>query len=364
MRKLRRAGAVAALATLTALSGCAAAAGPSAATNSQPKAVAAAPDASGRHLVRIAAAGDTILGSTPSLPAHPKHYLSPVAGLLRWKHGIGFGNLEGTLTTATSNKCGGPSGGTCFAFRNPPHYARYLAAAGFTVLNNANNHSHDFGTTGLSQTLHAIHSAGMKHTGLPGRFAVATTNGVRVAFVGFAPYSTTADLLRLHAARSLIRKAGRHASVVVVYMHAGAEGTNAQHVTGHEETYLGEDRGNAEKFAHMAIRAGADLVIASGPHVLRGMQFYRHHLIAYSLGNFANFHNFGGGGVLSDSGVLHVTLTSSGRFRFARLRSVGLDSTGRAEPGGGSVAVVRRLSKEDFGHTAARLSRNGVITRP
>jgi poly-gamma-glutamate capsule biosynthesis protein CapA/YwtB (metallophosphatase superfamily) len=204
----------------------------------------------------------------------------------------------------------------------------------------------------------------MKHTGLPGQFAVTQTAGVKVAFVGFAPYATAADLLRLDAARALIRKATRHASVVVVYMHAGAEGTGAQHVTGHEETYLGEDRGNAERFAHMAVRAGADLVIASGPHVLRGMQFYRHRLIAYSLGNFANFHNFGGGGVLSDSGVLHVTLTSSGRFHFAQLRSVQLSSTGQAEPGGDSIAVVRRLSKDDFGHHAARLSRRGVITRP
>jgi Putative enzyme of poly-gamma-glutamate biosynthesis (capsule formation) len=48
-------------------------------------------------------------------------------------------------------------------------------------------------------------------------------------------------------------------------------------VTGREEIYLGEDRGNPEAFAHMAIDAGASLVIASGPHVLRGMQFYHGH---------------------------------------------------------------------------------------
>ncbi len=316
------------------------------------------------HLVRIAAAGDTILGSTPDLPAHPASYLGPVARLLQWRHSIGFGNLEGTLTTATTNKCGGASGGTCFAFRNPPHYARYLATAGFDVLNDANNHSHDFGSAGLSQTVRAVHSAAMKQTGLPGQITVVRSNGVRVAFVGFAPYSNTADLLRLGTAKALIQKAARRAALVVVYMHAGAEGTGAQHVTGHEEHYLGEDRGNAQRFAHLAIRAGADLVIASGPHVLRGMEFYRRHLIAYSLGNFANFHNFGGGGVLSDSGVLHVTLTASGGLHFAQLRSVTLDSEGQAHPGGDSVAVVRRLSKADFGRHAARLSHRGVITRP
>jgi hypothetical protein len=320
--------------------------------------------AAGQRLVRIAAAGDTILGSTPDLPSRPASYLDPVARLLHWGHAIGFGNLEGTLTDASANKCGGASGGTCFAFRNPPHYARYLAAAGFDVVNDANNHSHDFGSTGLSQTIHAVHSAGMKQTGLPGQITVVRDAGVKVAFVGFAPYSNTADLLQLGTAKSLIRKADRQAQVVVVYMHAGAEGTDAQHVTGHEEHYLGEDRGNPRRFAHLAIRSGADLVIASGPHVLRGMEFYRGHLIAYSLGNFANFHNFGGGGVLSDSGVLHVTLTASGGLHFAQLRSVSLDGEGQARPGGDSVAVVRRLSKADFGKHAARLGHNGVITRP
>jgi hypothetical protein len=44
--------------------------------------------------------------------------------------------------------------------------------------------------------------------------------------------------------------------VVVVYMHGGAEGSGADHVTGREEHYLGEDRGNPEAFAHMAIDAG------------------------------------------------------------------------------------------------------------
>jgi hypothetical protein len=364
MRGIRAIGGLGVVAAATALSGCAASAGHSAAPAPTRHHTAASRTEAPHHLVRIAFAGDTILGMTPTLPAHPKHYLAPVTKLLSWRHGIGFGNLEGTLTTQTANKCGGSSGGTCFAFRNPPHYGRYLAAAGFSILNDANNHSHDFGSAGLSQTIRAIHAAGMKQTGLPGQFTVVRTNGVRVAFVGFAPYSTTADLLRLDAAKALVHKASRHASVVVVYMHAGAEGTGSQHVTGHEETYLGEDRGNPKRFAHLAVRAGADLVLASGPHVLRGMQFYRHHLIAYSLGNFANFHNFGGGGVLSDSGVLHVTLTSSGRFRFAQLHSVRLDSTGRAEPGGGSIAVVRRLSKADFGHHAARLSGHGVITRP
>jgi hypothetical protein len=312
--------------------------------------------------INISAVGDTMLGNTPDLPPDPSDYLSLVDKALKAHAQIVFGNLEGTLTTSDDGKCGGTNGGDCFAFRDPPHYAKYLAADGFTVLNDANNHSHDFGQVGLDQTIRAIHKAGMKQTGLPGEITLLNAGGVKEAFVAFAPYSNLADLLHLSVAAKLIRKARREAPIVVVYMHAGAEGADADHVTGHEEIFDGEDRGNPEKFAHMAIRNGASLVIASGPHVLRGMEFYRHHLIAYSLGNFANFHNFAGGGILSESAILHVRLTASGAFRSARLLSVEIDSEGRPSLGGDSVALVRTLSREDFGSARAHFSANGTIT--
>jgi poly-gamma-glutamate capsule biosynthesis protein CapA/YwtB (metallophosphatase superfamily) len=114
----------------------------------------------------------------------------------------------------------------------------------------------------------------------------------------------------------------------------------------------------------MAIDNGAKLVIASGPHVLRGMEFYRGHLIAYSLGNSANYHNFGRSGDLAKSAVLRVTLGLRGGFRTGRLVSVRLVDPGRPVAGGNSVAFVRELGKEDFGSVAARLSQSGVIRAP
>jgi hypothetical protein len=185
-----------------------------------------------------------------------------------------------------------------------------------------------------------------------------------VAFVAFAPYANTADLLHLSAAAHLITEAREKAPIVVVYMHAGAEGSDADHVTGHEEYYVGEDRGNPEKFAHMAIRHGASLVIASGPHVVRGMQFYRGHLIAYSLGNFANYKNFGSGGILSDSSILHVTLTGSGAFHSAHLYAVTLDAAGHPTMGGGTVSLIRSLSRDDFGASRAHIGTHGAVHPP
>jgi poly-gamma-glutamate capsule biosynthesis protein CapA/YwtB (metallophosphatase superfamily) len=314
--------------------------------------------------VTIAAAGDTMLGNTPDLPPHPGSYLAPVESLLDRGAQIVFGNLEGTLTTATASKCGPVPHPDCFAFRDPPGYARYLRQAGFTVLNDANNHSFDFGAAGRAQTVRALHAAGLAQTGLPGEITVVRARGIAVAFVAFAPYPYDAELLDLPAARSLIKRARREASVVVVYMHAGAEGSGADHVTGREEYYLGEDRGNPEAFAHMAIDAGASLVIASGPHVLRGMQFYKGHLIAYSLGNFASYGNFATAGDLDESAILHVTLSATGRFEGARINPIRFTATGRPVPGGRAIAFIARLSAQDFGPSAARIAPSGVVKAP
>ncbi|HTR74412.1 MAG TPA: CapA family protein [Solirubrobacterales bacterium] len=317
------------------------------------------PDGGG---ITFAAVGDTMLGDTPELPADPGSYLDRVKGQLSGD--VVFGNLEGTLTDVSdSPKCGGAPSGECFAFRTPPSYARYLAADGFTVMNNANNHSYDFGQAGLEQTIAALHRAGIAQDGLPGEITVVKAGGEKIAFLGFAPYSTTASLLDLPAARSLIRRAGRRAQIVVVAIHAGAEGTEAQHVTGEEETYLGEDRGNPEAFAQMAIRAGADLVLGSGPHVLRGMEIYRNRLIAYSMGNFSGFHNFDVEGVLGASAVLHVTLAPDGAFRSGRISSVRLIEAGQPvpDPNGEGAALIRELSREDLGRDAVRVGGSGRI---
>ena len=146
-------------------------------------------------------------------------------------------------------------------------------------------------------------------------------------------------------------------------MHAGAEGSDAVHVTGLEEHFAGEDRGNPQAFAHAAVDAGADLVVASGPHVLRGMEFYHRRLIAYSLGNFAGYHNFTGGGNLSLSGVLRVTLAEDGTFVTGRLVSLRLDGDGRPvpDPSHDALDLVAGLSRADFGRRAARFTPAGVI---
>jgi Bacterial capsule synthesis protein PGA_cap len=325
---------------------------------------APSPPPAGRTLT-VTAVGDTMLGSTPELPPSPSTYFSGVRSLLGGD--IVFGNLEGTLTDATSGKCAQKDvGKTCFEFRAPPAFASDLRGAGFTVMNDANNHSYDFGAAGQAQTVAMLRAAGIAQTGLPGEITIIRSGGLRVAVLGFAPYSDTASLLDLPAARALIERAGSAADIVIVAIHAGAEGTDAMRMTGQEESYVGEDRGNPEAFAHMAVDAGADLVLGSGPHVLRGMEVYRGRLIAYSLGNFAGYHNFGLDGALADSVILHVRLSARGAFRSGRLASVRLVDAGMPEldPAGAGAQLVARLSRDDLGGRAIGVGAGGRIIRP
>src|SRR5581483_1471078 len=271
-----------------------------------------------------------------------------------------LGNLEGTLSTGGVSKCTSLRRGVCFAFQAPPSYAFALRSLGFDLVNQANNHSMDFGAAGRAQTLAALDRAGIAHTGFPGEITYLRANGTRVAFLGFAPYASDANLLDTAGARALVRRARRHAAIVVVIIHAGAEGADQLHTPYGTQFYLGENRGDARAFAHAVIDAGASIVLGSGPHVIRGVQRYRGHLIAYSLGNFVGYHTLAGGGVLSDSGILRVTLDDRGRPLAARWISIRLDD-GLPRPDGSDAAarLVARLSAEDFPTSHYRIAPNG-----
>ena len=311
----------------------------------------------------IVATGDIVMGSTPNLPPDGgRSFFSDVQTDLAGD--VVLGNLEGTLSTGGSSKCGVAST-SCFAFHTPPSYARWLARAGFTVMNLANNHAFDYGEEGLQQTVAALDRADLLYTGRPNQITVQKVGDIRVATVGFAPYPWAASLTDLAAAKRLVRAADRVSDVVVVTMHAGAEGRDRQHVRPGTERFLGENRGDPVRFAHAVVDAGADLVVGSGPHVLRGMEWYKRRLIAYSLGNFAGYDVFSLGGPLSTSGILRVTLDGAGRFETGRLVPTHMVGAGlpALDPSEAAHGLVRTLSREDFGPRGVRVSRDGILSR-
>lgn len=316
----------------------------------------------GRPLT-LAWGGDTTLGSSHGNPPQQGWAaLSGVAGVLGAADLTAINN-EGTFSTGGSSKCGGPDTDTCFAFRAPPANASALRRAGVDVANLANNHAFDFGPVGFAQTVSALRRQGIGVTGRPNEVLVRDLPGARVAFVGFASYRWSAPITDLLAVRRLVATARRRANVVVAIFHGGAEGADRAHTPRGPETYLGEPRGNVRAFAHTAIDAGADVVVGSGPHVLRGMELYRRRLVAYSLGNLAGWRNFGTGGALSLSGVLRVTTDADGAFLAGTFTSLRLDSRAvpRIDPSGAAGAFVSRLSRADFGRRGVVVGRDGRL---
>jgi poly-gamma-glutamate capsule biosynthesis protein CapA/YwtB (metallophosphatase superfamily) len=314
-------------------------------------------------VVAIVATGDIVMGSTPNLPPDGgRSFFSDVQTDLAGD--VVLGNLEGTLSSGGSSKCG-PSSTSCFAFQTPPSYARWLVRAGFTVMNLANNHAYDFGPEGLQETIDALDRVGLLYTGRPNQITVQKVGRIRVATVGFAPYPWAASLTDIAAAQKLVRAADRVSDVVVVTMHAGAEGRDRQHVRPGTERFLGENRGDSVRFTHAVVDAGADLVVGSGPHVLRGMEWYKGRLIAYSLGNFAGYDVFSLGGALSKSAILRVTLDGAGRFESGQLVPTHMVGAGMPalDPSEAAHGVVRTLSREDFGARGVKVSREGVLSR-
>ncbi len=275
-----------------------------------------------------------------------------------------FGNLEGVLAVDGSPKCAPYGVDSCFTFRAEPSSAKALRAAGFTIMNIANNHAMDYGPAAQSETMNALRGANLDYDGLPGQIEVVQAGGVKVAFIGTAPYPWAQSLLDIPATAALVRKAAKEADVVVVYMHAGAEGSSADHVPNGPEVFLGEQRGDPRAFAHAMIDAGADLVIASGPHTLRGLEWYHDHLIAYSLGNLAGTNTLATDGNLSLSALLSLKLSGDGRFLGGRVIPVRLVGAGEPvyDSSGASVSFMRTLSVEDFPSSLLRIADDGSLT--
>lgn len=321
-----------------------------------------------RHVARsitLEWVGDIALSTQRGLPPGGlERSLAPVRALLR-NADVTLGNLEGTLSTGGVSKCRQIGGGECFAFQAPPSTAFSLRGLGFDLVNQANNHSLDYGVSGRWQTVAALDRAGIAHTGFPGEITYLRVRGLRVAFIGFAPYPYDANLLDIPAARALVRRARRHAPVVVVIIHAGAEGANQLHTPYGTQYYLGEDRGNARAFAHAVIDAGASIVLGSGPHVIRGVERYRARMVAYSLGNFVSYHTLGGGGVLNDSAILRVRLGIGGKVLAADWIPITLDDgLPRPDPTDASAKLVAELSREDFPLDHFDIGANGVFHLP
>ncbi|MEM8545410.1 MAG: CapA family protein [Cyanobacteria bacterium P01_H01_bin.119] len=315
----------------------------------------------------IKAVGDIIPGTDyPNwrMPGDPNYLFNSIRPFLIKETDIVFGNFESTLTDFP-NSAKDISRGMTFAFRTPPAYADVLTSAGFDVLSVANNHSFDFGQPGFDDTIANIENAGMQAVGRKGQITYVDAKGLRTAFIAFSYFDYHNSMHDLPAAQALIDQANQEADIVVISVHAGAEGTAAQQVRDRTEYFYGENRGNLVTFSRAVIDYGADLVLGHGSHVPRAIELYKDKLIAYSLGNFLGHETLSVSGALGNSMILQVGLDPDGNFVNGRVIPVALDPNGvpYLDDYFQSVILVRKLTRQDFPQTPLVIDDMGYILR-
>ncbi len=275
-----------------------------------------------------------------------------------------FGNFESTLTDYPY-PAKDTSQGMTFAFRTPPIYAQMLKDLGFDVLSVANNHSFDFGDQGFTDTITNIEQAGIKAVGQKGKVVYTTVNSIPIAFIGFSYLPDHNNMNNLEAAGALVREAKQNAKIVVISVHAGAEGSDEVHTRNETEYFFGENRGNLVTFSRSLIDQGADLILGHGPHVPRALELYQGKLIAYSLGNFVGYKTLSTVGPLGYSLILNVQMNAAGDFVGGRIIPVALNSDGvpKLDDYFQSVVLIRNLIKQDFPQTPIEIDDMGYILR-
>ncbi|MCP5143632.1 MAG: CapA family protein [Gammaproteobacteria bacterium] len=248
----------------------------------------------------IVLTGDVIL----DVP-EPDHWLGGIAPAVRAAD-IAIGHLEVPHTARSFELAGDvPAPGA-----DPAHLAA-LKRAGFAAMTLAGNHIADCGPAGIADTIEGLNALGIASCGAGAdlvtarrpvllehgnrRLAVLSYNcvGPQNAWAGeasagcaYLPVATadgtpitppktltTPTAEAAHILTQDIAAVRDQAELVIVALHKGIVHTPV--------TVAPYER----QLAHMAIDAGADVVISHHAHIIRGIEFYRGKPVFHGLGN-------------------------------------------------------------------------------
>lgn len=213
-----------------------------------------------------------------------------------------IGNLEGGFADKNRiSKCSYLKS-HCYAFSGSPFFAQNLKVAGFDVVNLANNHAYDYGDEGLADTEKILKENNINFVSPTKPTLEIVVKNKKIGLLGITSsgdnYSTLNDYDFIS---DQISKLKQRNDLVILLFHGGSEGSDKTLVENKYEFFGTENRGNVYLMARVAIDAGADIVLGSGPHVLRKIEYYNNKLIIYSAGNFA------GGGKLITKDILGIS---------------------------------------------------------
>ena len=262
--------------------------------------------------VVITAVGDMIFNQQISNLPEPYH--KQLFRIMQ-EADVAYGNLEFSLNDHPELQR------PFYNFRAPIEFRWEVAAIGINLVSMANNHALDFGQEGLKECLRALDLTQITHAGAGLTLAAAHEPGTmdvqsqktKFALLSYMRYwtqkyrcadpagpclSTINPAVILTARNGKVEElegplasdiaameddvvlARRHNDVLIVSLH--------NHDVSHHRVYGIQDTTppTEEIMFRKAIDAGADMVIGTGPHVLRGIEIYKGKPIFYSLADF------------------------------------------------------------------------------
>ena len=156
-----------------------------------------------------------------------------------------------------------------------PANAQSLLSGGVDIVNLANNHIADYGQSGMERTIDVLRDGGLQPVE-NGSVVMRNIRGITFAFVGYNDIFQSHNVPMIPSDQDVIRQIQEikeEADVVVVSYHFG-------------EQYVYSPTYRQIHLAHLAVDAGADLVLGNHPHRVQPIEVYKGSLIVYSHGNF------------------------------------------------------------------------------
>jgi hypothetical protein len=163
-----------------------------------------------------------------------------------------------------------------FTFCGRPGFTAALNEAGVDVVTMENNHIGNYGYPGIEETRGHIEEAGMQWADRSTP-AIVEVDGMTFGFLAFNGVIEVIDRDAMVAAIEALRP---EVDVLAVSYHWGAEYVSLPTVA------PGVADDDPVAIGHLAVDAGADLVIGNHPHWVQGVELYNGSYIAYAHGNY------------------------------------------------------------------------------
>jgi len=242
-------------------------------------------------MIKISAVGDIFLGDyTISLGFGIKssikekgyqYHFEDITNCFKEKD-IVIGNLE-TIASDIGMNNGDIQSLIC---RGENGSVNVLKNAGFTMVNIANNHILQHGVDAFHDTISELKRNNIDVVGLKGEeeqvcaSIIKIKNGKSVGILGYSLVNENyykGELLYASGEKEKIiediRKLKSKTDYLIVSCHWGIE-------------FIDRPSLNIQRLARQMADAGASIILGHHPHVVQGIERYRHSIIFYSLGNF------------------------------------------------------------------------------